>query len=217
MISRQNLESEKNICMSYLLIKRFIDLIIGLLGLLIISPLFVLIILLNLLFHGYPFFFFQKRPGKEEKIFKMYKFRTMTNETDEYGNPLPDHKRLTRFGKFLRKTSLDELPELINIINGDMSLVGPRPLLVKYLPFYTEREKLRHKVKPGLTGLSQVNGRNTLNWAQRLSLDVLYVEQLSLKLDFLIILKTIKTVFVSSNIQLNMIPDLDDERRNVNV
>lgn len=203
--------------MSYLIIKRFIDLILSLLGLLIISPLFVLIMLLNLLFHGYPFLFFQKRPGKEEKFFKMYKFRTMTNETDSSGNPLPDHIRLTHFGKFLRKTSLDELPELINIIKGDMSLVGPRPLLVKYLPYYTEREKLRHKVRPGLTGLSQVNGRNTLNWDQRLEMDVRYVEKVSLKLDVLIILKTINAVFASSNIQLNMIPDLDDERRNVNV
>ena len=200
----------------YKRIKRFFDFITALLGMIALAPLFFVLALIVWIFHGWPLIFIQQRPGKNEKLFKMYKFRTMTNETDEAGHLLPDHQRLTRFGRFLRKTSMDELPELINIIKGDMSLIGPRPLLVQYLPYYSEREKLRHKVKPGLTGLSQVNGRNTVNWDKRLEMDVQYVEQISFKLDIIILLKTIKAVFTSSDIQLNMIPDLNEERKKEN-
>lgn len=144
---------------------------------------------------GSPIIFKQPRPGKDEKIFTMYKFRTMTNERDEHGELLPDSIRLTNIGKFLRSTSLDELPELINILKGDMSFVGPRPLSVKYLPYYNDRERLRHSVRPGLTGLAQINGRNTLNWEDRFKYDVNYVENLSFILDMSIMIRTFIKVF----------------------
>ena len=174
--------------------KRFYDIILSGFAIVVISPvLLVLTILGALKMKGNPFFT-QERPGKNEKIFKLVKFRSMTCDKDKNGNFLPDEKRLTDYGKKLRETSLDELPELINIIKGDMSIVGPRPLLVSYLPFYREREKVRHKVRPGLTGLAQVCGRNFLDWDQRLEKDVEYVETLSLLKDIAIVLKTVHQV-----------------------
>ena len=156
-------------------IKRILDFILSLCALIVLSPVLLIVAILVRVKLGSPIIFKQKRPGKDEKIFTLYKFRTMTDEKDENGNLLPDSERLTKFGKFLRSTSLDELPELINILKGDMAIVGPRPLLVEYLEFYTEEEKHRHDVRPGLTGLAQVNGRNNLKWDDRLAYDVKYV------------------------------------------
>lgn len=170
--------------------KRIIDFCLSLFALIVLSPvLLVLIILGAIIMKGNPFFT-QLRPGKNEKIFKLIKFRTMTNEKDKDGNLLPDEKRLTGYGKFLRSTSLDELPELLNILKGDMAIVGPRPLLVQYLPLYNERQKLRHNVRPGLTGLAQVNGRNSLTWEQKFEDDVTYIENITFIGDIKIILKT---------------------------
>ena len=147
-----------------------------------------------------PLIFVQERPGKNEKIFKLIKFRTMTCEKDKNGNLLPDEKRLTYYGQFLRKTSLDELPELINIMVGDMSFVGPRPLLVQYLPLYNDRQRKRHTVRPGLTGLAQINGRNGISFEERFEFDIEYIQNISFKNDFLIFLGTVKTVFKSEGI-----------------
>lgn len=176
-------------------IKRLFDICIAFTGLVILSPVIVVIAILVKCKLGSPVIFKQKRPGYREKIFTLRKFRTMTDKKDHLGELLPDHERLTKFGCFLRKSSLDELPELWNILKGDMSLIGPRPLLVSYLPFYTEREKTRHSVRPGLTGLAQVSGRNFIAWDQRLEKDVEYVENISFLLDCHIFLKTITTVF----------------------
>lgn len=180
-------------------IKRVIDLIIGICVLILFSWLYLIIALLVRIKIGSPILFTQNRPGKDEKIFKLYKFRTMTNECDENGKLLPDKDRLTKFGRFLRATSLDELPELFNIIKGDMSLIGPRPLLVSYLPYYSEREKLRHSVRPGLTGLAQVSGRNYIDWDNRLKKDIEYVENIGLMEDIKIIFMTIKVVLGQSD------------------
>jgi lipopolysaccharide/colanic/teichoic acid biosynthesis glycosyltransferase len=170
--------------------KRLIDFCLSLFALIVLSPvLLVLIILGAINMKGNPFFT-QLRPGKNEKIFKLIKFRTMTNEKDKDGNLLPDEKRLTGYGKFLRSTSLDELPELLNILKGDMAIVGPRPLLVQYLPLYNDRQKLRHNVRPGLTGLAQVNGRNSLTWEQKFEDDVTYIENITFIGDIKIIFKT---------------------------
>lgn len=152
--------------------KRFLDLVLSIMAFIILMPLMLIIYILVRVKLGKPAIFKQERPGKDEKIFTLYKFRTMTDEKDENGNLLPDEQRLTKFGKILRSTSLDELPELINIIKGDMSIVGPRPLLIKYLPFYTKEERKRHNVRPGLTGLAQINGRNLLNWDDRFKSDI---------------------------------------------
>lgn len=162
-------------------IKRILDLILSLMALIVLMPLMIIIGILVRINLGSPIIFKQKRPGKNEKIFTLYKFRTMTDKRDIDGNLLPDEYRLTKFGKFLRSTSLDELPELINIIKGDMAIVGPRPLLVEYLPYYTEEEKHRHDVRPGLTGLAQVNGRNALQWEERFSFDLQYKKMFLLK------------------------------------
>ncbi|MDX1428381.1 MAG: sugar transferase, partial [Salegentibacter mishustinae] len=145
-------------------------------------------------------FFFQKRPGKNGRIFNIIKFKTMTDEKDENGNLLPDEKRLTAVGKFVRKTSIDEIPQLINVLKGNMSLIGPRPLLPQYLPLYSERQRKRHDVKPGITGWAQVNGRNAISWTKKFEYDVWYVENLSFGLDVRIIFKTIKKVLVSEGI-----------------
>lgn len=175
-------------------IKRILDIIISFVSIIILLPVFLILAILIRVKLGSPIIFKQKRPGKNEKIFTLYKFRTMTNEKDENGNLLPDEKRLTKFGKFLRSTSLDELPELVNILKGEMSLVGPRPLLVEYLELYNENQKHRHDVRPGLTGLSQINGRNNLSWEKRFETDVEYVNSISFKNDLYIILKTITKV-----------------------
>lgn len=197
-------------------LKRLIDFLIALFGLIILSPLFLLITV-GLFFanQGKPFFF-QLRPGKDERNFKIIKFKTMNDKKDEFGNLLADAKRLTKIGRFVRKTSLDEIPQLINMLKGDMSLIGPRPLLLRYLPFYTEKERLRHTVRPGVTGLAQVNGRNTVSWNERLAFDVVYVENLSFKLDLEIFYKTILKVLNSENIVVDpesIMQNFDDERK----
>lgn len=175
--------------------KRVLDFVLSLFALSVLSPvLAVLIVIGAIMMKGNPFFT-QQRPGKNEKIFKLIKFRTMSCERDIDGNLLPDEKRLTSYGKFLRKTSLDELPELINILIGDMSIVGPRPLLVKYLPLYNEEQKKRHDVRPGLTGYAQVNGRNAISWEERFKLDVEYVSDITFIKDVKIIFQTVVTVF----------------------
>ena len=176
-------------------IKRILDFTLSLLALIVLSPLMLVIYILVRIKLGKPAIFKQKRPGKNEKIFTLYKFRTMTDEKDEQGNLLPDEKRLTKFGKFLRSTSLDELPELINIIKGDMAIVGPRPLLVEYLDYYTDEEKHRHDVRPGLTGLAQVTGRNAITWEEKFKQDNKYIKKITSINDLKIIIKTIGKVF----------------------
>ena len=197
-------------------IKRFFDMLISLLVLIITSPiLLVLIIIGTIAMKGNPFFT-QERPGKDEKIFRLIKFRTMSNAKDSEGNLLPDDKRINGYGKFLRASSLDELPELINILTGDMSIIGPRPLLVRYLPYYNDSEKHRHDVRPGLTGLAQVNGRNFLDWEKRFALDVEYVNNITFINDIKIIFKTIGKVFAKSDVmdlsQEQTIENFDDYR-----
>lgn len=175
-------------------IKRLFDIILSLLGLIIASPIFLIVSILVLIFLGHPIIFKQKRPGRDEKIFTLYKFRTMTDKKDKKGNLLPDEKRLTKFGKFLRKTSLDELPEFINILKGDMSFIGPRPMLVRDMVFFDNKTMRRQSITPGLTGLAQVNGRNSINWDQRFDYDLKYIENISFILDLKIVFLTIKTV-----------------------
>lgn len=195
--------------------KRAIDFTIVLIALLIIWPILAVItIWLHFANKGAGAFFFQERPGKGEKIFKVIKFKTMTDERDAEGNLLPDEQRITKVGKFVRSTSIDELPQLINVLKGDMSLIGPRPLLVKYLPYYTEEERLRHTVRPGISGWAQVNGRNTIAWDKKLAYDVEYVKNLSFVMDVRVLTKTIKNVLSRADIVLQAIPDLDEERKN---
>ena len=180
--------------------KRFLDIVLSLMALVILSPLFlVLIIVGRILMKGNPFFT-QERPGENEKIFKLIKFRSMTEEKDKDGNYLPDEVRLTSYGKFLRKTSIDELPEFINILKGDMSFVGPRPLLVKYLPLYNDEQRHRHDVRPGLTGLAQVHGRTNCSWKERFRLDVEYVNNITFLNDVKIILDTVKVVLSKKDV-----------------
>ena len=182
------------------IIKRFLDFIIALIGLILILPLFVLVIV-GLFFanHGKPFFF-QIRPGKNGRLFKIIKFKTMNDKKDSEGNLLSDDYRLTKIGAFVRKTSLDEIPQLLNVLKGDMSLIGPRPLLPEYLPLYNESQKIRHEVKPGITGWAQVNGRNAISWQQKFEYDVWYVEHCSLLLDLKILLRTIQKVVMRDGI-----------------
>lgn len=175
-------------------IKRFLDVFLSILALIVLAIPMAIVALLVAVKLGRPVLFVQDRPGKDEKIFKILKFRTMTNETDENGNLLPDDVRLTKFGEFLRKLSIDELPQLINIIKGDMSIIGPRALLVEYLPLYTEEEKIRHTVRPGLTNLVAVKGRNTVVMKDKLQYDIYYVENLSFKLDLYILINTVLVV-----------------------
>ena len=181
-------------------LKRLIDIVVSAAGIIVLSPVLLILWIIVRVKLGKPAIFTQERPGKDEKIFKLYKFRSMTGERDEKGELLPDEVRLTAFGEKLRGTSLDELPELFNILKGDMSLIGPRPLLVGYLPYYTKREQLRHSVRPGLTGLAQVSGRNFIAWDDRLAKDVEYVENLSLLLDLKILLKTVMVVFKKEDV-----------------
>ncbi len=181
-------------------LKRFIDFCLSLSGLIILSPLFVfLTVLLFVVNSGKPFFF-QTRPGKNERLFKIIKFKTMNDKTDETGNLLPNIQRLTKIGTFVRRASLDELPQLINVLTGDMSLIGPRPLLTEYLPLYNEQQKRRHEVRPGVTGWAQVNGRNAIDWHKRFELDVWYIDNLSFRLDLKILYLTLVKVFKSEGI-----------------
>ena len=179
-------------------VKRFLDIFISLTAIVLLSPLLLLLWILVRSKLGKPALFTQQRPGKNEKIFKLYKFRSMTDERDDKGGLLPDEVRLTSFGKLLRASSLDELPELFNILKGDMSLIGPRPLLVRYLPYYTGEERHRHDVRPGLTGLAQVNGRNALGWEERFAFDLEYVNRLTLGMDLKIIGMTVGKVLKRS-------------------
>lgn len=175
-------------------LKRILDLAVSFLAIVILSPFIILFSLIGaVLMRGNPFFI-QKRPGKNEKIFKLIKFRTMTNRKDGNGNLLPDEQRLTGYGKFLRSTSIDEIPELFNILKGDMSIIGPRPLLVKYLPLYNDYQKHRHDVRPGLTGYAQVHGRNTLSWKRKFDMDIKYVEHITFIGDLKILAETVKKV-----------------------
>jgi undecaprenyl phosphate N,N'-diacetylbacillosamine 1-phosphate transferase len=183
-------------------IKRFLDIIVASVAFLALSPLFVVVFVFLLIYYKGNPFFFQKRPGYKSKIFSVIKFKSMIDKFDQDGIPLPDRERITKVGTFIRKTSLDELPQLINVIKGDMSFIGPRPLLVRYLPYYTQRELKRHDVRPGITGLAQVSGRNYLEWQDRLELDAQYVERLSAQLDFEIFLKTVVKVFKGSDIKV---------------
>ncbi len=185
------------------IVKPFLDISLATIGFIVLSPLFVFVtIFLFFANQGKPFFF-QRRPGKNERIFKLIKFKTMNDKKDKNGELLPDEKRLTSIGKFIRKTSLDEIPQLLNVIKGDMSLIGPRPLLIEYLPLYNDFQKRRHEVKPGITGWAQVNGRNAISWKQKFEYDVWYVDNISFALDFKIIFLTIKKVFISEGISSN--------------
>lgn len=181
-------------------IKRLLDVILSGIGLIIISPLMLIIAILVRVKLGTPVIFKQERPGKNEKIFAMYKFRTMTSEVDENGELLPDEVRLTKFGKLLRSTSLDELPELWNILKGDMSIIGPRPLLVRDMVFMNDEQRTRHSLRPGLSGLAQVNGRNMISWEKKLSFDVEYISNITFKKDLSLILQTFKKVFQRADI-----------------
>lgn len=195
-------------------LKRIIDIICALIALVVFGWLYIIVAVLVRIKLGSPILFTQERPGKNEKIFKLYKFRTMTDGRDENGSLLPDEKRLTKFGRILRTTSLDELPEVFNIIKGDMSIIGPRPLLVKYLPYYKEEERKRHSVRPGLSGLAQVNGRNAISWEDKFKYDIQYVDHITFLGDVKIILNTIrKAFFKSEGIVLNALEDLDEYRK----
>lgn len=180
--------------------KRPVDIFCALMAILVFWWLFFLVAILVRTKLGSPVIFCQERPGKDEKIFKLYKFRSMTDERDENGELLPDEVRLTRFGRFLRSTSLDELPEVWNILKGDMSVVGPRPLLVKYLPLYNERQARRHEVRPGLTGWAQVNGRNAITWEEKFELDIQYVDHIFFWEDIKIVLFTVKKIIIREGI-----------------
>ena len=197
-------------------IKRLLDIILSSSALIVLSPFLVVFTILGAIkMKGDPFFY-QERPGKDEKIFRLMKFRSMTEEKDENGNYLPDEVRLTKYGKWLRSTSIDELPELINILKGDMSLIGPRPLLVEYLPWYSDEERRRHDVRPGLTGWAQVNGRNNLEWKKRFQTDVYYVDHVSFAFDVRIFFLTIKKVLVREDVSENsraVEPNFAQERR----
>lgn len=183
--------------------KRFFDILISFTALVCLSPVLVIVtIWLHFANKGAGAFFLQERPGKNAKIFKIIKYKTMTDKRDANGNLLPDAERLTKVGRFVRSTSIDELPQLINVLKGDMSLIGPRPLLPEYLPYYTAREQLRHSVRPGITGWAQVNGRNCVKWNDRLELDAYYVEHISFMMDCNIIFKTIKNVISRKNIEV---------------
>ena len=198
----------KDIYCNYL--KRILDILICIIGLIFIGPILLLVALLVKIKLGSPIIFKQERPGLHGEIFKLYKFRTMTNEKNDSGELLNDEVRLTEFGKKLRASSLDELPEIFNIIIGDMSIVGPRPLMVKYLPLYSEKQKRRHDVRPGLTGLAQISGRNAITWTERFNKDIEYVDNISLKLDMYIFLKTIYYVLKREGINSDTSATMED-------
>jgi lipopolysaccharide/colanic/teichoic acid biosynthesis glycosyltransferase len=186
-------------------LKRLIDFSISLVALLLLGWfLLIIAVLLHFTNKGDGAFFLQNRPGKDEKIFKVIKFKSMTEKRDSDGNLLPDKERITPIGRFVRKTSIDELPQLINVLKGDMALIGPRPLLPEYLPYYSEKERLRHTVRPGISGWAQVNGRNNLSWDEKLALDVFYVEHLSFRMDLRVVLATIRNVLSGKDV--NVVP-----------
>ena len=197
--------------------KRFLDFCIALISLICVSPILIVVIIwLHFVNKGSGIFFYQERPGKDSKLFKVIKFKTMTDEKDVDGNLKSDAERITPVGKFLRKTSIDELPQLLNVLSGDMALIGPRPLLIRYLPYYTDRERLRHSVRPGITGYAQTHGRNNLSWDDRLAMDVYYVEHLTFGMDIKILILTIWNVIVHKDV--NVVTglkrfDLDVERK----
>ena len=199
-----------------LFFKRLIDIIAAIIMLLLLLPLLLILVLVLAYSNKGTPFFVQKRPGKNEKIFSIIKLKTMNDEKDSNGILLPDAERLTTIGKIIRKTSLDEVPQLLNVVKGDMSFIGPRPLLVRYLPYYTALEKNRHSVRPGITGLAQVSGRNMLQWDDRLAKDIYYVQNLSFIGDMKIIIKTIKNVLNSKGVVIDpnsLLKDLDEERK----
>ena len=191
-------------------IKRILDFILSLIALILLSPILLVTYILVLIKLGSPAIFKQQRPGKDEKIFTLYKFRTMTNKKDEEGSLLPDEKRLTKFGKFLRSTSLDELPELINILKGDMAIVGPRPQLIRDMLFMTDEQRKRHTVRQGLTGLAQVNGRNNVTWEEKINYDLEYIENITFLNDLKIIFKTIAKVFKKEDISTDGMETAED-------
>lgn len=207
----------------YKYIKRFFDIVSSLIAIIILSPVLIVTAILVRTKLGSPVLFKQERPGKDEKIFTLMKFRTMTDERDENGELLPDEIRLTKFGEFLRSTSIDELPELFNILNGDMSVIGPRPLLVRYLPRYNEHQHRRHEVRPGLSGWAQVNGRNTVSWEDKFDMDVEYVDNYSMFMDIKILFMTVVNVLkhdgISSETSATMeeFMGLEAEKQEVNV
>ncbi|MCG8734313.1 sugar transferase [Tenacibaculum finnmarkense] len=180
--------------------KRIIDFIIALVALICLSPIFIIVLILLAFYNNGKPFFFQKRPGKNQEIFKVIKFKTMNDKKDSDGNLLADAERLTKFGNFVRKTSLDEIPQLLNVLKGDMSLIGPRPLLIEYLPLYSNEQQRRHDVKPGITGLAQINGRNAISWKKKFEYDVQYVDNISFISDVKIFFKTFLKVFKSEGI-----------------
>lgn len=196
-------------------VKRPQDFLCALLAIIVLSPIMIITAILVRIKLGSPVLFTQERPGKNEKIFKLYKFRTMTNDKDKDGNLLPDGLRLTSFGKKLRSTSLDELPELLNILKGDMAVVGPRPLLVRYIPLYNEYQKRRHEVRPGFTGYAQVNGRNSITWEDKFKKDIHYVDNITFLGDWKIIIKTIKTVLVKEGINSNTSETMEEFKGNI--
>ena len=191
-------------------IKRILDFVLSLMALIVLSPVLLIVAILVRVKLGSPIIFKQQRPGKNEKIFTLYKFRTMTDKKDENGNLLPDSERLTKFGKLLRSTSLDELPELVNIIKGDMAIVGPRPLLIKDMLFMTEEQRKRHTVRQGLTGLAQINGRNNITWKEKLNYDLKYIDNITFIEDIKIILKTVVKVFNKEDITTDGMDTAED-------
>lgn len=215
MYRRQEIASKQPLRLYAHFFKRFLDFCISLIALICLSPILLLVaIWLHFANKGAGVFFFQERPGKDERIFKVIKFKSMTDERDVEGNLLPDKDRLTPIGRIVRKTSIDELLQLINVLKGEMALIGPRPLLPRYLPFYTDRERHRHDVRPGITGWAQVNGRNHIGWDERLELDAWYVEHLSAAIDLKILFLTIRNVFTAKDVEIVSAERyLDIERR----
>ena len=195
--------------------KRVLDFLISLTALVVLSPFFLVFIIIGFfVMHGNPFFT-QDRPGKDEKVFKLIKFRSMSNKKDKDGNLLPDKERITKYGEFIRAVSIDELPELINVLKGDMALVGPRPLLVEYLPYYTEKERHRHDVRPGITGLAQINGRNYITWEETFEYDVEYVNNITFLNDLKLLIGTIEKVFKREDVTDATDTDTDSKGRHV--
>jgi lipopolysaccharide/colanic/teichoic acid biosynthesis glycosyltransferase len=213
-IKQNTNDSDKNTGLYRRYIKKLLDFILSLSALIVLSPVLLILAILIRVKLGSPVIFKQQRPGLNEKIFTLYKFRTMTDERDKYGKLLPDNERLTDFGKFLRSASLDELPELFNILFGDMSIVGPRPLLVQYLPLYNVQQRKRHMVRPGLTGLAQVNGRNSIDWNEKFCYDIKYVENINFVTDLKIIFMTFRIIIIKEGINQSSEETMEDFKGN---